>query len=74
MHGRRKFLSSFVGMAGATGALGFARDWPALLEQEPPKLPDKALYDSNEEAYWTEVRKQFLIHADEVYLYNGSVG
>jgi selenocysteine lyase/cysteine desulfurase len=32
------------------------------------------LYDSNEEAYWAELRKQFVIPADEVYLNNGTVG
>lgn len=71
---RRGFLSSFAGIAGAAGALGVARDWPALFEQESPKLPDSALYRSNEEAYWTALRKQFLIPADEVYLNNGTVG
>jgi isopenicillin-N epimerase len=68
---RRGFLSSF---AGAAGALGLPPKWNALLEQEAPKLPDSALYGSNEEAYWTEWRKQFLIPADEVYLNNGTVG
>ena len=71
---RRGFLSSFAGIAGAAGALGLPPKWSALLEQEPPKLPDRALYGSNEEAYWTEWRKQFLIPADEVYLNNGTVG
>src|ERR1700674_913372 len=71
---RRNFLSSFAGVAGAAGALRFSPEWPALFEQEPPKLPDSALYSSNEEAYWTEWRKQFLIPADEVYLNNGTVG
>lgn len=71
---RRGFLSSFAGLAGAAGAIGLSRDWPALFEQEPAKLPDSALYRSNEEAYWTELRKQFLIPADEVYLNNGTVG
>src|SRR5437588_5078121 len=71
---RRSFLSSFAGLAGAAGALGLPPKWNALLEQEPPKLPDSALYGSNEEAYWTEWRKQFLIPADEVYLNNGTVG
>lgn len=56
------------------GAAGLAPRWAAALEQEAPKLPDRALYDANEEAYWTEMRKQFLIPADEVYLNNGTVG
>src|ERR1700720_453011 len=71
---RRGFLSSFAGVAGAAGALGLPPKWDTLLEQEAPKLPDSALYGSNEEAYWTEWRKQFLIPADEVYLNNGTVG
>jgi len=71
---RRGFLSSFAGLAGTAGALTLARDWPALFEQEAPKLPDSALYSSDEEAYWGQLRKQFLIPADEVYLNNGTVG
>ena len=71
---RRGFLSSFAGLAGTAGALSLARDWPALFEQEAPKLPDSALYSSDEEAYWGQLRKQFLIPADEVYLNNGTVG
>ena len=83
MINRRGFLSSIGGAAGAASALGFPAKWGALLAdgglnpeaaQEAPKLPDRALYDSNEEAYWTEMRKQFLIPADEVYLNNGTVG
>jgi len=71
---RRGFLSSFAGIAGTAGALGLPPKWHALLEQEAPKLPDSALYGSHEEAYWTELRKQFLIPADEIYLNNGTVG
>src|ERR1700694_2758443 len=71
---RRDFLSSFAGLAGVASMLPFSPEWSALFEQEPPKLPDSALYSSNEEAYWTEWRKQFLIPADEVYLNNGAVG
>jgi selenocysteine lyase/cysteine desulfurase len=71
---RRGFLSSFAGLAGTAGALSLAREWPALFEQEAPKLPDAALYASDEEAYWGQLRKQFLIPADEVYLNNGTVG
>jgi len=71
---RRGFLSSLAGVPGAAGALSLAREWPALFEQEAPKLPDSALYSSDEEAYWGQLRKQFLIPADEVYLNNGTVG
>ncbi len=71
---RRGFLSSFAGIAGAASALGLPPKLDSLFEQEPPKLPDSALYSSNEEAHWTEWRKQFLIPADEVYLNNGTVG
>ncbi len=74
MMDRRGFLSSFAGVAGAASALGLPAKWNTLLEQEAPKLPDSALYGSNEEAYWTEWRKQFLIPSDEVYLNNGTVG
>ncbi|HEX9456401.1 MAG TPA: aminotransferase class V-fold PLP-dependent enzyme [Candidatus Acidoferrum sp.] len=74
MMDRRGFLSSFAGIAGTAGALHLSPKWSALFEQEPPKLPDSSLYGSNEEAYWTELRKQFLIPADEVYLNNGTVG
>src|SRR6267143_1111615 len=71
---RRGFLSSFAGLAGTAGASSLTRAWPALLEQEAPKLPNSALYSSDEEAYWAELRKQFVIPADEVYLNNGTVG
>lgn len=56
------------------GALGIRRPLLDLLEEAPAQLPDRKLHDSNEEAYWTEMRKQFLIPADEVYLNNGTVG
>ncbi len=71
---RRGFLSSFAGAAGVASTLRYSNAWPALLERAPAQLPDRALYDSNEEGYWTELRKQFLIPADEVYLNNGTVG
>jgi isopenicillin-N epimerase len=71
---RRGFLSSFAGAAAVGTALNFGGELFAQLAQAPGQLPDHGLYDSNEEAYWTELRKQFLIPADEVYLNNGTVG
>jgi isopenicillin-N epimerase len=71
---RRGFLSSFAGLAGAAGASRLSSGWPELFAQSPAPLPDRALYDSNEEAYWAALRKQFLIPEDEIYLNNGTVG
>jgi isopenicillin-N epimerase len=71
MLNRRGFLSSSLALgAGLTLPQGL---W-AQLAGLPAKLPDRSRYDSNEDAYWREMRKQFLIPADEVYLNNGTVG
>ena len=71
MLNRRGFLSSSL-------ALGAGLTLPpslwAQLSSLPANLPDRSLYDSNEDAYWRELRRQFLIPADEVYLNNGTVG
>jgi selenocysteine lyase/cysteine desulfurase len=71
---RRGFLASFAGAAAAGAALNFGGELFARAALAPAQLPDRGLYDSNEEAYWAELRKQFVIPADEVYLNNGTVG
>jgi isopenicillin-N epimerase len=71
---RRGFLSSFAGAAAVGTALNFGGKLFAQVSQAPLQLPDRGLYDSNEEAYWADLRKQFVIPADEVYLNNGTVG
>jgi selenocysteine lyase/cysteine desulfurase len=71
MQGRRNFLSSLAGVAGAAR---LAPRIETLLESAPAQLPEPSLYAANEEAYWSELRKQFLIPADEIYLNNGTVG
>ena len=68
---RRNFLAASAGVAGA---FAFREHLLAQLAQAPTSLPDRALYDRNEDAYWAAMRKQFLIPADEVYLNNGTVG
>jgi isopenicillin-N epimerase len=68
---RRSFLRAATGV-GATLALQ-SRLLEAVTSPLPP-LPPDPLFQTDEEAYWTQVRQQFLIPADEVYLNNGTVG
>jgi isopenicillin-N epimerase len=68
---RRRFL---FGASGLAAALGLHRELLAQLEKLPASLPNPATYGNNDESYWVELRKQFLIPADEVYLNNGTVG
>jgi isopenicillin-N epimerase len=68
---RRRFLASTTGLA-ATAA--FAGRMFGQLANAPASLPGDALFDSDEDRYWSELRKQFLIPPDEVYLNNGTVG
>jgi len=74
MFDRREFLSSLMAAAGAATGISWDAVSDDLLAGIPAKLPDKSLYDTNEEAYWAELRRQFLIPEDEVYLNNGTVG
>jgi selenocysteine lyase/cysteine desulfurase len=71
MVNRRNFLSA---SAAAAGTLPSIAAFAAAPAQPPAPFPPSTLYEKNEEAYWTEVRKQFLIPSDEVYLNNGTVG
>jgi len=73
MPDRRGFLSSLRALA-ATAALPITKIYDDLAHQSPVPMPAAALYDKDEEAYWTAIRKQFLIPEDEVYLNNGTVG
>jgi selenocysteine lyase/cysteine desulfurase len=44
------------------------------IDSLPSRLPEPRLFDANEDGYWLELRKQFLIPTDETYLNNGTVG
>jgi selenocysteine lyase/cysteine desulfurase len=68
---RREFLTTTA--AGLAASVALRANLLAQLEQIPP-LPDRSLLDKNEDAYWAEMRKQFLIPGDEIYLNNGTVG
>jgi selenocysteine lyase/cysteine desulfurase len=68
---RRRFLT---GSAGVAATFAFAQPLLAQLANFPATLPDPKQYAGNDDAYWAEVRKLFLIPEDEVYLNNGTVG
>jgi selenocysteine lyase/cysteine desulfurase len=68
---RRHFVTTTTGVAAALALPGSLL---AQLEKAPASLPDHSLLDRNENAYWAEIRRQFLIPEDEIYLNNGTVG
>lgn len=72
MLNRRDFFRASV--ATAAGTLAFSGSALAELAEQAPSLPDKSLYDKNQDAYWAAVRKQFLIPENEIYLNNGTCG
>src|SRR5207245_2822360 len=73
MPDRRGFLSS-LRVVAATAALPITKIYDGLAHQSLVPMPDAALYDKDEEAYWTAIRKQCLIPEYEVYLTDGTVG
>ncbi|MGB0013777.1 MAG: aminotransferase class V-fold PLP-dependent enzyme [Candidatus Sulfotelmatobacter sp.] len=74
MLNRRHFLDLSTAAAGLAVTAVLRGNLFAQLANAPAKLPDSALFDKSEDAYWAEIRKQFLIPADEIYLNNGTVG
>lgn len=45
-----------------------------ILSDRSPALPPAALYDSDPERYWAELRRQWLLAADRINLNCGSLG
>lgn len=70
MISRRQFLAKSAGF-GAVLALN-----PNLQAQctNPPPLPGADLYTRDQDAYWAQLRRQFVIPEGNVYLNNGTVG
>ncbi len=59
MFDRRGFLSSMMAVAGAAPAFTWSSPGEDPLAGIPAKLPDKSLYDANEEAYWRNFAGSF---------------
>jgi selenocysteine lyase/cysteine desulfurase len=68
---RRRFLASTAGVAAA---LTLPNSLLAQLQSVPAAIPQFPSDRKSVEGYWAEIRKQFLIPDDVVYLNNGTVG
>jgi isopenicillin-N epimerase len=69
---RRNFLTS---AAGAGAAALFSNPLLERIAAAPHELPPiPPAPEALDDPYWADLRKQFLIPADEVYLNNGTVG
>ena len=51
---RRRFLTTAA--TGLAATLAFRGKLIAQLDKAPSTLPDPALFDKNEDAYWAEIR------------------
>src|SRR6266704_6309269 len=72
MLSRRVFLQR-AAVGSALFGLPLARA-EQVFGQEPPPLPPAKLLDSDPERYWAELRRQWLLAADQINLNCGSVG
>jgi isopenicillin-N epimerase len=70
MFDRRRFLSFGIALGGPVVV---SNQVFAKIASAPRDLPSAALFDSDEDSYWAEICKQFLIPEDEVFLNNGTV-
>jgi isopenicillin-N epimerase len=69
---RREFLQRAAAAAALIGL-----PLPQLEKQfcqEPPPLPAADLYQTNEEAYWAQLRPQWVLPRDRSYMNCGSMG
>jgi len=55
---RRRFVATTAGLAAT---FAFRNSLSAQLDKAPSSLPDSALFEKDGDAYWTELRQQFLI-------------
>jgi isopenicillin-N epimerase len=71
MTDRRLFIQQSLGLAALAGLAPSAWGEDQITS---PAMPGADLYERNEDAYWAEIRKQFVIPPDHIYLNNGTVG
>jgi isopenicillin-N epimerase len=72
---RRNFLQNAFAIAGAarlaTPGLSAFAEQPHV---SAPPMPDDVLFERNEDEYWRQIRRQFIIPEDEIFLNNGTNG
>ncbi len=72
---RRNFLQNALAVAGAAGiSTANSSVFADQLHVFTPPMPDDALFERDEDQYWREIRRQFVIPKDEVFLNNGTLG
>ena len=72
---RRNFLQSALAVAGAAGiSTANSSVFAEQLHVSTPPMPDDALFERDEDQYWRQIRRQFVIPKDEVFLNNGTLG
>jgi selenocysteine lyase/cysteine desulfurase len=71
MINRRSFVQ---GAASVAGILTLGTNVLAQSQAPRPSLPGTALFNKDEDGYWREVRKQFIIPDDVIHLNTGTVG
>jgi len=68
---RRTFLGHVAEVAGALALEGY---FPRAALTKMPTFPDDASYEQDARSYWREIRRQFPIPRDVIYLNNGTAG
>jgi selenocysteine lyase/cysteine desulfurase len=74
MANRRKFIQGTVGLAAWAGSGALLPSFAQTYNMPAPQMPNRSLYDTNQDAYWEAIRQQFVIPEDHIYLNNGTVG
>jgi selenocysteine lyase/cysteine desulfurase len=74
MVNRREFLHRTTAAAGAAGLAPLALRAMEQFGVDSPPMPDPNLYTKNEDEYWRQIRRQFILPENTIYLNVGTVG